>query len=136
MNLRLGPFRVDRSARVLYRDGQVVPLTPKAFDTLLIHAAVVAAMGHMWGEAGQPAKARDALVRLGRLAPDKGMAAYLRASILAALGETGPALDALEESLAARDSHLVWSAIDPDFGRLRGNPRFARILTAVGLPVT
>src|SRR5215510_9536778 len=30
-----GPFRVDINSRLLLRDKQIVPLTPKAFDTLL-----------------------------------------------------------------------------------------------------
>lgn len=30
-----GPFRIDKVRRLLLRDGTVVPLTPKAFDTLL-----------------------------------------------------------------------------------------------------
>ena len=30
-----GPFRVDTLKRLLLRDGQPVPLTAKAFDTLL-----------------------------------------------------------------------------------------------------
>ena len=32
---RFGPFSIDAEKRVLLRDGEVVPLTPKAFDTLL-----------------------------------------------------------------------------------------------------
>jgi DNA-binding winged helix-turn-helix (wHTH) protein/tetratricopeptide (TPR) repeat protein len=31
-----GPFRLDPAEKILWRDGQPVPLTPKAFDTLLI----------------------------------------------------------------------------------------------------
>ena len=31
-----GPFRVDASNRLLMRDGEVVPLPPKAFDILLV----------------------------------------------------------------------------------------------------
>ena len=31
-----GPFRVDERERRLLRDGRVVPLTPKAFDILLV----------------------------------------------------------------------------------------------------
>src|SRR5262245_48067843 len=31
-----GPFRVDSAERVLLRDGEVVPLPPKAFDTLVL----------------------------------------------------------------------------------------------------
>src|SRR5215471_5279857 len=30
-----GPFRVDTGQRVLWREGEIVPLTPKAFDLLL-----------------------------------------------------------------------------------------------------
>src|SRR5262249_38105797 len=33
---RFGPFRVDPAKRRLWRDDQLVPLTPKAFDTLLV----------------------------------------------------------------------------------------------------
>src|SRR5690242_16595531 len=31
-----GPFRLDMNERVLLRDGQIAPLTPKAFDTLVV----------------------------------------------------------------------------------------------------
>ena len=31
-----GPFRLDTAERLLLRDGQHIPLTPKAFETLLI----------------------------------------------------------------------------------------------------
>jgi DNA-binding winged helix-turn-helix (wHTH) protein/TolB-like protein/Tfp pilus assembly protein PilF len=33
---QFGPFTVDAARRVLLRDGEAVPLTPKAFDTLLV----------------------------------------------------------------------------------------------------
>jgi len=39
-----GPFRLDASERLLLRDGQHVPLTPKAFDTLM---ALVENGGHV-----------------------------------------------------------------------------------------
>ncbi|HUI40943.1 MAG TPA: tetratricopeptide repeat protein [Terriglobia bacterium] len=39
-----GPFRIDASERALFRSGALVPLTPKAFDTLL---ALVEAPGHI-----------------------------------------------------------------------------------------
>ena len=31
----LGPFRIDVANRLLLRDGEPLPLTPKAVDTLL-----------------------------------------------------------------------------------------------------
>ncbi|HKG13958.1 MAG TPA: transcriptional regulator, partial [Pyrinomonadaceae bacterium] len=40
-------FRLDASERLLLRDGQVVPLTPKVFDTLL---ALVERSGHVVGK--------------------------------------------------------------------------------------
>lgn len=39
-----GPFRLDTGERLLLRDGQVVPLTPKAFDVLL---ALLEQRGHL-----------------------------------------------------------------------------------------
>ena len=33
-----GPYRIDRAERLLMRHGEVVPLTPKVFDTLLVLA--------------------------------------------------------------------------------------------------
>src|SRR5438093_1784698 len=40
-----GPFRIDTSERLLLRDGEIVPLTPKVFDTLL---ALVEHSGHIF----------------------------------------------------------------------------------------
>src|SRR5690242_11744023 len=31
-----GPFRLDAAARVLFRDGRMVPVPPKALDTLIV----------------------------------------------------------------------------------------------------
>ena len=36
--LDFGPFRLDRVDRLLWRGGQVVPLTPKAIDLLVVLA--------------------------------------------------------------------------------------------------
>src|SRR4051812_25614876 len=42
--VELGGFRLDLEGRVLFRDGAVVPLAPKALDTL---AALVERRGHV-----------------------------------------------------------------------------------------
>lgn len=39
-----GPFRLDVGERLLLRDGEAVPLTPKSFDLLL---ALVEHHGHL-----------------------------------------------------------------------------------------
>ena len=36
MNYEFGPFRVDVRERALRRNGELVPLTPKVFDILLV----------------------------------------------------------------------------------------------------
>ena len=107
----------------------------RALEVWPDQAAVVGAMGHMWGESGQGAKAREALAKIGQLSGDKAAAAYLRASIYTGLGDKERALASLEEARAARDTHLGGCGIEPDFRLLHGHPRFTRILTAVGLPV-
>jgi DNA-binding winged helix-turn-helix (wHTH) protein len=42
-----GPFRLDVNERLLMRDGNVVPLSPKVFDTLLV---LVQHSGRMLGK--------------------------------------------------------------------------------------
>src|SRR5512143_2777597 len=42
-----GPFRVDATKRLLLRDGEPVPLTPKSFDILL---ALVETGGEVFGK--------------------------------------------------------------------------------------
>jgi len=39
-----GPYRLETNERILLREGQLVPLTPKAFETLL---ALVESGGHI-----------------------------------------------------------------------------------------
>src|SRR5690242_9971729 len=39
-----GPFRLDPAERLLLREGKAVPLTPKAFDTLVV---LVEESGHL-----------------------------------------------------------------------------------------
>ena len=33
---QFGPFRIDAEKRLLLREGEIVPLKPKGFDTLLV----------------------------------------------------------------------------------------------------
>ncbi|WP_421997879.1 winged helix-turn-helix domain-containing tetratricopeptide repeat protein [Reyranella sp.] len=50
-----------------------------------------------------------------------------------ALGEAGRALDALEHCVRARTTYLCFVAQNPCFRPLRGEARFARVLSALGL---
>ena len=55
--MAFGPFVLDRSQRVLLRDGQIVRLTPKTFDLLDL-------LGSRAGEVVSKQELIDALVRV------------------------------------------------------------------------
>jgi len=49
------------------------------------------------------------------------------------LGETDRAFDWLGEAVEERSSLLVWLKVVPAFDPIRGDPRFEKLLAAVGL---
>ena len=55
------------------------------------------------------------------------------AALHAALGEAGPALDALEQAVAVRDTRVVFLKDDPYWRMLRPEPRFAVLMKQLGL---
>ncbi len=55
------------------------------------------------------------------------------ASIYLKLGERGPALEWLERAYDEHDSTLVWIKVHPRFDTLRAEPRFAALVTKMGL---
>jgi len=55
------------------------------------------------------------------------------AALHAALGETGPALDALERAYAVRDTRLVYMTDDGRWAVLRSEPRYAALLRRMRL---
>jgi TolB-like protein len=62
------------------------------------------------------------------------MAHNFASSIFAALGDRNSALDELEKALAARETDLVSIQWDPGFDMLRSDPRYRRVMSALGLP--
>jgi tetratricopeptide (TPR) repeat protein len=58
---------------------------------------------------------------------------FQRAVIHVALGETGPALDLLEQALDRRDKQLRLLRIEPLLDPIRSEPRFHALLERVGL---
>jgi len=62
---------------------------------------------------------------------------YVRAEVLAmghaALGAFDEAFACLEQALAARSAGLIYLHLDPGYEPLRGDPRFAALVTRVGV---
>jgi hypothetical protein len=58
------------------------------------------------------------------------------ASIYAALGDEDKAFAWLDKAAAEHSSFLVYSKWEPRLGPLRSDPRFERLLSRVGLPLS
>jgi len=93
-------------------------------------------LGRAYARAGRTAEARAILDRFERQSQRTFVAPYNRAIILAALGETDAALDALEQAYRGRSWYMSWIKVDPALDRLRSHPRFEDLLRQVGLAPT
>jgi hypothetical protein len=58
---------------------------------------------------------------------------YILAEDYAALGEKDLALEWLQKAYQERDDWIVWIKVDPNLDGLRAEPRFANLLSRVGL---
>lgn len=83
-----------------------------------------------------PARRDDALAmkpRLLDLLDRRKLSPYDLVRFHALLGETGEAMRRLEETMARRDSGMVWLAVEPQLDSLRGEPRFQEMLREMKL---
>jgi TolB-like protein/Tfp pilus assembly protein PilF len=86
---------------------------------------------------GRIDEAREICVRVrrqfeeGRLPSSSGMRLGAPSALM---GDDDAALDALEGALRHRSGHLPFLRTEPEFDRLRGNPRFTALLAELGLP--
>ncbi len=83
---------------------------------------------------GLPGLWRVLLQRPNKPGPPHPGLAFKRAAMHAALGETGPAIDALEVAAAQRDAAIIFLSVDPLFDAVSRDPRFPGLLARVGLP--
>ena len=93
-------------------------------DTRLTGLAIVA-----WKLSDHSA-ARDAMTKL--LAQFGDIVLYQQGQILAQWNERDAALTKLERARELGDSGLIYARNDPLLDPLRGNARFARLLTSIG----
>jgi TolB-like protein/Flp pilus assembly protein TadD len=94
---------------------------------------ILGALGQAHAFAGRPGQARALLSKLTEESRVRCVASSTRSLIHLALGETGPALDLLEESADRRDPTMTVLGVHPAFDPLRGEPRFAALLRRIGL---
>ncbi len=92
----------------------------------------VASLARTLALAGERAEAEALLGRLALRADSGGyVPAYEIAKLHEALGRADRALDWLERARVQRSHSMVFLRVDPQLARLRGNPRFARLVRQV-----
>ena len=87
-----------------------------------------ALLGIYLAGSGQREEAREILNRLLSQAQTRYVAPSSLAAVHLALGEVGPALDALDRALLSRDTRLAFLKDDPRLAGLRQEPRFIALM--------
>jgi tetratricopeptide (TPR) repeat protein len=88
----------------------------------------LALLGMHLARVGQQEEARDILNQLLALAKTRYVSPSSIAAVHAALGDVGPALDALDQAFVARDTRLIFLKDDPRLMSLRREPRFVDLM--------
>jgi serine/threonine-protein kinase len=107
-----------------YRRAQALEKSVRSYDAMIVRA--LAALG-------QHEEAEAILSRL----EEESRAQYMRSEVIAmgyaAVGDPDRAFDALERAYHARSAGLIYLHIDPGYEPLRSDPRFADLVTRIGL---
>jgi DNA-binding winged helix-turn-helix (wHTH) protein/tetratricopeptide (TPR) repeat protein len=90
---------------------------------------ITAVLGHVLAVAGRTEEAMRQLAVVAAASPESHLPAY----VLIGLGRHDEALDLLEAACTAKAGLLVYLKVEPLFDRLRGLPRFGRLLEQAGL---
>lgn len=90
--------------------------------------------GQLYALTGRRAEAHAELRRLERLARERYVSAYDRATVHATLGDIERTFELLQRALDERAGLIAWLPWDPVFDALRADPRYERLLAR--LPVT
>jgi TolB-like protein len=131
--LQLNPAMTFAHSRL----GDCLLLAGDAAGALVQYKAEPAALYRLTGLAiglkklGKTGEAHAALADLTIQTGDNGL--YQQAQARAQWGQPGPCLDALERGFALKDAGLTRLSVDPMLDPVRGEPRFLRLLSLVGL---
>jgi hypothetical protein len=138
-----GPFRVDLGERVVRRDGNLLPLTPKVFDILWVLIknpgrilTKEEIMKQVWPDriVEESNLARNVSTLRRELGEEPDRPQYIETiPFYAALGENDHAFERLYGAYRERSPEIVSLKVDPSFDNLHSDPRFQNLLARVGL---
>jgi tetratricopeptide (TPR) repeat protein len=77
---------------------------------------------------GERAEAEEILARLERVAGDEFVSSAMSAAVYEALGDKEKAFALLEKAILERDFDVNWLMCAPEYGRLREDPRFVKMI--------
>ena len=97
-------------------------------------APTVAAWGRVLAVEGRPGEARASLATMDSMARRTYVTAYAMALVHAALAQPDSAFAWLDRGVEERTHWLVWLNRDPRWHSIRGDARFAALVTRMGLP--
>jgi serine/threonine-protein kinase len=93
-----------------------------------------AVCGRAYARSGRSDDAQRALEQLLALSKRSYVSKYSLATLYAALGDKGRALDALEQAYAERSFFLDFLKSDPELDNLRSEPRFKELVRRMNFP--
>jgi TolB-like protein/tetratricopeptide (TPR) repeat protein len=97
------------------------------------HPVMISLYGHALALSGDAAGAHKALDDLQHLAQSRYVSSLYFAAVYTGLGENSTALDWLDRAYTERNDRLVYLGSEPMADPLRSDPRFARLLTKIGV---
>ena len=112
------------SALDWFKRGQSLERSVRTYDAMIVRALA---------ELGRLDEAEEILTRL----EEQSRQQYIRAEYLAmghaAVGNLDRAFEALEKAYEARSAGLIYLHLDPGYGPLRGDQRYAELVRRIGL---
>jgi tetratricopeptide (TPR) repeat protein len=94
----------------------------------------LASLGYAYAVSSRTREAQGVIRDLKEQSKRRYISPTIIAFIHAGLGENDKAFAELEKAYELRDFILVFLNVDPTFDRLRSDPRFAKLVSRVGLP--
>ena len=89
-------------------------------------------LGYALAKAGREREARDELEKIMASAKVRWVSPYSTALLYNGLNDREQAISYLEKGLVERDQRMVFLKVEPKWNNLRDEPRFQKVLAAVG----
>jgi TolB-like protein/DNA-binding winged helix-turn-helix (wHTH) protein/tetratricopeptide (TPR) repeat protein len=106
----------------------------KAFDVSGGELKYLGTLGYAYGVSGNRVQATRTLKRLMQLSKNAYVSPYQIAVVYVGLGRKDLAFDWLQKALADRSYWLLFLRIDERMDTMRSDPRYAELLSRIGLP--